>query len=194
MAAVVADKDGIIVYVNGAFHELYGYAPQEAVGRNISDFWSIPTATEAELRTALRLDRRWVGSFDAVHKAGAGWRARAAISALTAADGSADLYLGLSRPALRASARQAAVARIPGQFDAVGPSLSRDELAVLHLLAQGLSNDTIALLLEVTVETVAKCMESVLSKLSVSNRASAVVAAHRLGRWQPPSDPGEQAR
>ena len=59
--------------------------------------------------------------------------------------------------------------------------ISPREHEVLHLLAQGCSNQEIADALVVTVETVKRHVSSLLSKLGVDNRTQAAMRAHALG-------------
>ncbi len=59
--------------------------------------------------------------------------------------------------------------------------LSRSEVAVLHLLADGLSNQEIATGLFVAVGTVKKHIEHIYSKLDVHSRVQAVARASMLG-------------
>ncbi len=60
-------------------------------------------------------------------------------------------------------------------------SLSARELEVLQLLAQGLTNQQIAVKLLVSVSTVKKHVRQILSKLGVPDRTQAAVLALRLG-------------
>jgi len=59
--------------------------------------------------------------------------------------------------------------------------ISPREREVLHLLAQGCSNQEIAEVLVVTVETVKRHVSSLLSKLGVDNRTQAAMRARSLG-------------
>jgi ATP/maltotriose-dependent transcriptional regulator MalT len=71
---------------------------------------------------------------------------------------------------------------IPGAVtQALLEPLSAREREVLHLIAQGASNQTIADTLVVAVATVKKHVSTILSKLNVASRAQAVVQARQLG-------------
>ena len=63
--------------------------------------------------------------------------------------------------------------------------LSARELEVLHLLAQGASNQEIAKELVVTVDTVKRHVSNILSKLGANNRTQAVNQARELGLLSP---------
>lgn len=65
--------------------------------------------------------------------------------------------------------------------EALVEDLSARELAVLHLLAEGLPNKTIALKLGISEHTVKFHVNAILSKLGVASRTEAVVRATRLG-------------
>ncbi|HEX6554804.1 MAG TPA: LuxR C-terminal-related transcriptional regulator [Ktedonobacteraceae bacterium] len=71
----------------------------------------------------------------------------------------------------------AAQATQPLQPDRISPR----EREVLHLLAQGCSNQEIANALVITVETVKRHVSSLLSKLGVDNRTQAAMRARSLG-------------
>jgi DNA-binding NarL/FixJ family response regulator len=59
--------------------------------------------------------------------------------------------------------------------------LTPRELAVLHLVAEGLPNKTIALRLGISEHTVKFHINAILGKLGVASRTEAVVRATRLG-------------
>jgi len=59
--------------------------------------------------------------------------------------------------------------------------LTRREVEVLRLVAEGLSNQTIATRLFVSDHTVHRHVANILNKLSVSTRAAAVAQAARRG-------------
>ena len=59
--------------------------------------------------------------------------------------------------------------------------LSERELEVLHLLAQGKSNQEIAEVLVIALDTVKRHVTHIFEKLGVHNRVQAVARAHALG-------------
>jgi two-component system NarL family response regulator len=61
------------------------------------------------------------------------------------------------------------------------PELSERELAVLHLVAQGMSNLDIATALSISESTVKSHVNRILSKLGVNDRTQAVIVAAKRG-------------
>lgn len=64
---------------------------------------------------------------------------------------------------------------------AYGPPLTRRELEVLSLAAEGLSNKLIAVSLGIKERTVKNHMTFIMTRLGANDRTHAVVTAHRLG-------------
>jgi two-component system nitrate/nitrite response regulator NarL len=79
----------------------------------------------------------------------------------------------------------AALAPAPIEDEAGGPRLAEDltarELEVLHLMAEGLPNKTIAYRLGISEHTVKFHVNAILGKLGAGSRTEAVVRATRLG-------------
>jgi DNA-binding CsgD family transcriptional regulator len=104
---------------------------------------------------------------------------RLAAGASTAAGvptGSPAARLGAEHEAAREEGRVAAVA-------GTGPSdlgLTRRELDVLRLVAEGLSNGQIGARLYISTKTVSVHVSNILAKLGVSSRTEAAAVAHRL--------------
>ena len=62
-----------------------------------------------------------------------------------------------------------------------GAVLSQREMDVLHLMAEGASNQAIAEQLVISVGTVKSHINHILNKLNASNRTAAVARARQLG-------------
>jgi DNA-binding CsgD family transcriptional regulator len=75
----------------------------------------------------------------------------------------------------------AGAAEPPAPVAAPGPGLTPRELAVLGLVAHGLTAAAVARRLDVAERTVHKHLERVYTKLGVGDRVSAVLAARRRG-------------
>jgi DNA-binding NarL/FixJ family response regulator len=82
------------------------------------------------------------------------------------------------------------LAHLPGP---VRQPLSRREYQVLQLIADGLENQAIAMILFVSVETVRTHVKSILRKLAARDRTHAVAVAFRHGLLSP-EDPPEDPR
>lgn len=78
-------------------------------------------------------------------------------------------------------AMQLAGAWRPGDATAAAASVTRQELDVLRLAAEGLTNEAIAKELGIGARTVKTRIQNLLSKLDVPDRTSAVARALRLG-------------
>ena len=103
------------------------------------------------------------------------------------------------QPARQEPERAAMLSRLPDRPRGQGPAsrqedagtrppqqalldpLSERELQVLHLMAQGASNQEIAEALVLSVQTVKRHVQNILGKLQASNRTQAVMRAQSLG-------------
>jgi two-component system nitrate/nitrite response regulator NarL len=83
--------------------------------------------------------------------------------------------------ALSTDAQQALLSGLKSREQAAHSSLTRRELEMLELLADGLSNADIAAQLFVSPETVKAHLRNLFGKLGVSDRTAAVAAALRKG-------------
>jgi DNA-binding NarL/FixJ family response regulator len=72
------------------------------------------------------------------------------------------------------------------QQEAAFAELTAREREVLDKIAQGLSNDQIALDLAISEKTVRNHVSAVFSKIGVGSRAQAIVAARKAGYGEPP--------
>ena len=61
------------------------------------------------------------------------------------------------------------------------PGITRQEMEVLKLLGQGLTNRQISVRLEISVQTVKNHTTSIYRKLKVANRTQAVLVARQMG-------------
>jgi PAS domain S-box-containing protein len=71
-AVIATDLDGIVIYWNHFAHELYGWTPDEAIGRNIMEL-TTPDATlkqAEEIMSQLRRGQSWTGEFIVKRKDG----------------------------------------------------------------------------------------------------------------------------
>ena len=83
---------------------------------------------------------------------------------------------------------QSDVIRAVGDFiRPVVPVLTRREIDVMRMVAEGMSNRHIGLALDITEHTVARHLANVFIKLDVNSRIAAVTASQSLGLLAPPS-------
>jgi DNA-binding CsgD family transcriptional regulator len=92
-----------------------------------------------------------------------------------------------------------ALARRAGAYEhlkapALRTGLTRRELEVLHLLADGHDQHAIARRLVVSPKTVGKHIERILTKLPARSRAEAVAIAYRRGLHRPSGRPDSRQR
>lgn len=73
------------------------------------------------------------------------------------------------------------VVRSLRQGDGTGPKLTKRELEIIRLLAQGLTNREIGKVALISVSTVKFHLRSIMTKLAVRHRAEVVYAAAKLG-------------
>ena len=90
---------------------------------------------------------------------------------------------------LLARVRRLVERSVPQSAPAVAERLTKRELEILQLLADGLRYRQIAEQLFISHRTVGTHIEHILSKLGVRSRAEAVAVAHREALVQPPAEP-----
>ncbi len=137
---------------------------------------------EAGLAVVLLSDHPTAAWISAVMRGGAHalLPATATVDEIAAAIGAAAAGLVVLHPEV-ATAFPTATAR-PAADDGIAPTpLSAREIEVLRMLAQGLSNKSIAERLQLSEHTVKFHVNSIFNKLDVSTRTEAVTTGARLG-------------
>jgi len=118
-AVITTDLNGVVLYWNRAAQELYGWTPQEAIGRNIAALTVPEMAQEvaADIMVALRNGVPWSGGFPVRRKDGSRFRALVTHSGIYR-DGSLVGIIGVStnlgtalRPLLERSTDAALILR-----------------------------------------------------------------------------------
>lgn len=99
----------------------------------------------------------------------------------TAANGGTIVRSNLLHQAIRGLIRGSNQPDANGAYDSIAERFTSRELDVLHLIADGYTNKEIARELSLAEITVKKHVQSVISKLGVSDRTQAAISAARLG-------------
>src|SRR6266511_2711756 len=102
-----------------------------------------------------------------------------------------DEFLARVRRAVARSRREPAV---PSTTTSRSLDLTKRELEVLELLAQGQTQAQIASALVISPKTVASHVQRILAKLGVHSRAQAVALAYQSGAIRGPTSSGQEAR
>jgi PAS domain S-box-containing protein len=202
--AFAVDAAGVIIAANAAAAALFGSKPSEAIGLRC---WELakgadergPFCSEhcAVRQTAQR--RRGIGNFDLLlqTKAGPRWYN---VSIMVARDNSSAGYCAIhvmrdvdtrkrlenlvrefvitsTRLPHEEAARLLATSRAPARL----ADLTRQELAILRLLAKGCATRAMARELHISPNTVNNHIQHILSKLDVHTRLEAIRRAERAG-------------
>jgi len=86
-AIAIADIDGMITYVNGAFVRMWAYENEsEVLGKSVFKFWHDPDEI-TEMLQVLRKKGHWVGELAAKHHDGSRFDARVLANTVTSEDG-----------------------------------------------------------------------------------------------------------
>ncbi len=87
-ALCITDINGTIKYANAPFYELWGYRPEEVIGRSASEIYQMD-AKLSEIETSLSEKGRWTGETAAIRKDGTNFFAKLSVN---------DIYDHLGRP------------------------------------------------------------------------------------------------
>ena len=166
-----SDEDGYYVYENQAAQRFLGYEPAEIIGKHLADL--VAYDPQLILRTLARLKQRG-------HTSGR-VRYRHADGSLREADanvfrqvltGGMGVFVSLVHPLPTVSAG------FPELLEtSVNYGLTAAEMRLLQLIADGFSDEPIAILLGVTEEAVAQQVHGVLAKMKAASRTEAAVLA-----------------
>jgi anti-anti-sigma factor len=101
-ALIATDLDGIVTHWNRDAQALYGYAPEDVVGRPITDVTVAPLDKQDahEIMETIRAQGRWQGPFEVVRADGSTFRAWVRDILVTDRDDRPRGVLGLSVPLL----------------------------------------------------------------------------------------------
>ena len=126
-AVMITSLDGGIIYINPAFTRLYGYSPDEVLGRPVAvlnsgtrepAFWSVLWAT-------VEAGRGWTGSIVNRRKDGSTVEVDAAISEIRGPDGRVMNYLQIDRDVTRERALESALERDARERETIEAALAQ---------------------------------------------------------------------
>jgi len=181
--AFVAAGDGVYVYANREGLDLVGYELSELSGKRIPDIIAADTRTTDDRADFLR-ERGWTtGKLDLIHKQGH----LVSVSISVVRSGVLPGQPGLisfenrvrsPRPLMAASS---ADELRDGYSPNDGYVLNNEEVRVLLMLAEGLDEDEVAVLLDMSPGSVRAHVESLLGKMDTASLTVACVMAIRAG-------------
>ncbi len=190
LATVVANDAAIVQYANASFLELTGYSACDLIGKHASLLGTVSLETRQEMEEAMGAGREWRGEVQLRKSCGCTSLAFATIRPINGRDRAVSHFVaycedpsGLNVYGQRpAKGRSKPASRQPGELDgAAAPALTRRQLAVLRLVADGHTDVEISAVLKISSRTVSHHVSHALAKLRAPNRAAAVITAHRLG-------------
>jgi PAS domain S-box-containing protein len=121
------DLDNNVSYVNRAFTRIYGYEPDEIVGRHASivDSGTHPGAMFDDIWATARSGKTWTGVVVNRRKDGSRFEAEAVISGLTDANGQVTGYMQTDRDVTRERALESALEREARERESIEATLAR---------------------------------------------------------------------
>ena len=181
LAVIATDADGVVTTWNARAASLYGWTPQEAVGRHVVEL-TVPEEsrrTSEEIVAALQSGEPWQGAFRVKRKDGSLFTAYVKDSPILD-EGRLIGIVGVSIEIADPDLAQAVRSMIGDGNHASGRrvrTLSPREREVLGLLARGLTGEQIAERLVLSPETVRTHIRNAREKLGASTRVEAVTMA-----------------
>jgi DNA-binding CsgD family transcriptional regulator len=184
--AFAVDRNGVIVLWNPAAEKTLGYPASEALGKRC---WRLLCGWDAYSNTycgescplrEMAFQHESVNSYHASFKTASAGRKKFSISCLAMFDESGnELLLHICQPQNETLENDDKHTVDESSAVTLG-TLTRRELEVLKLLADGKSTGEIATLMSISAPTVRNHIHHVLQKLQVHNRLDAVMSGKRL--------------
>jgi len=168
---LASNEDGYYVYENEAARRFLGYEPSEIIGKHLVDL--VAYDPPLIMRTFERLKERGhlSGRVRYRHAEGNLREADVNIYGQALTDGMR-VFVTLAHPLPTVSTA------LPGLLDTrMNYGLTEAEMRVLQLMADGFSDEPIAILLGATEEAVAQQVQGVLVKMLAASRTEAAVLA-----------------
>lgn len=172
--ALATGPDRRITFWNRAAERLLGYTAAEVIGRTCCEV--LERSPQCQLKAA-REGGAEAGAFELTARTRRGETIRLSVSTLLVPPRNGE---GLVTVHLFREASRSAPAT-PAEVDALAGTLTRRELEVLRLLAEGCNTRAAAQRLGVSPATVRNHVQNLLGKLGVHSRLQAVAYANRHG-------------
>ncbi|HXG02761.1 MAG TPA: LuxR C-terminal-related transcriptional regulator [Candidatus Binatia bacterium] len=172
--ALAAGPDRRILFWNRAAERLLGYSPAEVIGRTCCEV--LERSPQCQLKAAREAGAEG-GAFEMTARTRRGEAVQLSVSTLVVPprNGEGPVTVHLFREARKSAPAVAA------ETDALAGTLTRREIEVLRLLAEGCNTRAAAQRLGVSPATVRNHVQNLLGKLGVHSRLQAVAYANRRG-------------
>ena len=170
-----ADEDMCYIYENQAAECFLGYGRAEIIGMRLIDLIVYDPRLTLEYFESTRRTGHSSGSVRYRHRDGSTRDADVNAFTHTLSD-QTTVLVALVHPLVSLRADVPKVIRASSAY-----GFSREEMRLLQLIADGFSDEPIAVLLEQTQEQVAQLVKEVLTKMKASSRTEAAVLAIKNG-------------
>lgn len=187
-AAFAVDQNGLIVLWNSPAESLFGYPVDIALGQNCwkllggKDTYGNKYCGKYCSVRKMAFRHRPANSFKISYKTASGEWKQFAISCVTIFDArGGELLLHICRPTKELVKDRDSLHRTNNLTNCHNGTLTRREIEVLALLADGKSTREIVSVLGISTSTVRNHIHHVLHKLHVHTRLDAVLLGKRLG-------------
>jgi PAS domain S-box-containing protein len=176
--ALAAGPDRRILFWNRAAERLLGYSAGEVIGRTCCEV--LERGSQCQLKAAREAGAEG-GAFEMTARTRRGEAVRLSVSTLVVPprNGEGPVTVHLFREARQSA--PAGATETDTLTDALGDTLTRREIEVLRLLAEGCNTRAVAQRLGVSPATVRNHVQNLLGKLGVHSRLQAVAYANRRG-------------
>ncbi|MEI7982055.1 MAG: PAS domain S-box protein [Bacteroidota bacterium] len=124
-SVIATDTNGTITYWNKSAEKLYGWTPEEAIGRNLIDVIPASTTKEeaAEIFNSLTKGSKWSGEFLVKRKDGGSFPATVHDSPILNADGELTGVIGISSDITERKLAEAALLKSESEFRSLAESM-----------------------------------------------------------------------
>lgn len=178
--ALATGPDRRITFWNRAAERMLGYSATEVLGRTCCEV--LERGSHCQIKAA-REARPEGGAFEMTARTRRGETVQLSVSTLVVPprNGEGPVTVHLFREMPKSAAARPSAAAVAGEPDPLAGTLTRREIEVLRLLAEGCNTRAAAQRLGVSPATVRNHVQNLLGKLGVHSRLQAVAYANRRG-------------